>query len=481
MQSKGRKQLWADLLLLLVTLIWGGTFVMVKEATAAYPVLPFLALRFTLAAVAMLAISWRRLKSLSWPGVGAGALLGLFVFGGYLFQTLGLQYTTASKAGFITGLSVVIVPMLSALLFSRRPSKEALIGVGLATLGMALLSLQAGVRVARGDLLVLACAFSFALHIVGVSRFAGDADPLALTFVQTLVVALASGISGLVLGVEWPRPSGNVWAAAAFTGIIATALAFSIQMAMQRFTTATHTALIFSAEPVFAALFGVMLANDVLTAQHVVGGLLILAGTIVSEIRWSDRTAELISRFLAPHYVTAVLLVVLGLADPDSRRRGIMWVLALGLPTILGIAYILNRELRKGGISDWHISKRQERLRPVPLLLAFLGTGIPLAVLILLDGPKLFLAASLSGFILVVVNMLITIRWKISQHVSGIALGALLVTSTLGYWVFPVLFLIPLVAWARVKIGAHTVMQTVAGGITGLAVTVITLRLLGLS
>ncbi|MBC7316075.1 MAG: DMT family transporter, partial [Chloroflexi bacterium] len=159
------RQLWADLALLLVALIWGSTFVMVKEATAAYPVFPFLALRFGLATVGLILIGGKRLRTLGWRGVGAGALIGLFLFGGYAFQTLGLRYTSASKAGFITGLSVAIVPLLSAAILRQRPQPQAAVGVCLAVTGLALLSLNAALHFDRGDLLVLACALSFALHI----------------------------------------------------------------------------------------------------------------------------------------------------------------------------------------------------------------------------------------------------------------------------------------------------------------------------
>lgn len=476
-----RKQLIADLLLLLVTLIWGSTFVMVKEAVAAYPVFPFLALRFALATVGLLLIGWRRLPSLGWRGWGAGALIGLFLFAGYAFQTLGLQHTTASKAGFITGLSVVIVPLLAALMLRKRPQPEAAVGVALAATGLALLSLNGSVSLGRGDLLVLACAVSFALHIVAVSAFAPGCDPIALTIVQVVTVTLASAVATLLSGQPWPAPSGPTWFAATFTGILATALAFALQTAMQRFTTPTHTALIFAAEPVFAALFGVLLAGDALTLRGVVGGLLILIGTVVSEIRWSERMAVIVSRFFSPHYATPILLLAMGLADPVSRWQGLLWAVAVGTPVLAGALWLFRRELRRGAISDWHISNRQERLQAVPVIASLLATGAPLAVLYLFDGPRYLLAACLAGFVMVLFNLVVTIRWKISQHTSGIALTTTLLAGVLGLAASPLLLLIPLVAWARVKVGAHTVMQTVAGGVIGVLITMGTLRFLGLA
>ena len=475
-----RRQLGADALLLLVTLIWGGTFVMVKEAVSAYPVFAFLAIRFGLALAALLLIGGRRLRTLTWRTTACGALLGLFLLGGYAFQTLGLQHTTASKAGFITGMNVAIVPVLSALVLRRRPHPAALIGVALATVGMALLSLSQSLQLGAGDLLVLLCAVSFALHIIGVSAFAPGADPIALTIVQVAVVAVVSTGITLLGGGPWPVPAPSTWGAAAFTGILATAVAFGVQTAVQRFTTPTHTALIFTAEPVFAALFGVLLAGDLLTARMVTGGVIILAGTLISEIPWSERTAALISRFLAPQYVVTLLLLSLGLADPVSWRRGIVWVLATGLPFVLITLGVFNRALRRGAISDWHITDRRERLRPGIVAASLLFTAIPMAILYVFDGPRWILAVALSGFLLVVINLAITLIWKISQHVSGIALGATLITASLGPLAAPSLLLIPLVAWARVKVGAHTVAQTIAGGVTGIIISVVALSLLGL-
>jgi drug/metabolite transporter (DMT)-like permease len=475
-----RRQLGADLALLLVTLIWGGTFVMVKDAVRAYPVFGFLAIRFGLGLAVLLLIGWPRLRTLSLRNVASGALLGLFLLGGYAFQTLGLQYTTASKAGFITGLNVAIVPVLSALVLKQRPQSAAIIGVVLATVGMGLLSLSQSLQIGQGDLLVLLCAVSFALHIVGVSAFAPSIDPIALTIVQVGVAAAASALIMLLSGEPWAAPTPPVWGAAAFTGVLATAVAFGVQTAAQRFTTPTHTALVFTAEPVFAALFGVWLAGDLLTARMALGGVLILAGTLISEIPWSHRTAALVSRYMAPQYVITLLLLVLGLTDPVSWRRGLVWVLVVGLPFVLIMLGVFRRALRRGHISDWHITDRRERLQPAIVAASLLFTAAPMLILYLFGGPRWMLAAALSGFLLVVINLMITLLWKISQHVSGIALGATLATANLGLLAAPILLLIPLVAWARVKVGAHTVAQTVAGGLTGVLITMCALALLGL-
>ncbi len=305
------RQLAADLALLLVTLIWGATFVMVKDAVSAFPVFSFMAVRFALAALALAPmVMWRRrqLAALAPDGPFAvprrlsparlwritlpSLLIGSALFAGYAFQTAGLTLTTPAKAGFITGLSVVIVPLIAALLLRQAPGRNAWIGVLLATAGLAFLSLTTDLRVEPGDLLVLGCAFSFAAHILLTGHFAPRHDPLLLTLGQvgtvtvlSLAAALLFDVPGDGLTALMARFDGRVLFAAAFTGLLATAAAFGIQTVAQRFTTATHTALIFAAEPVFAGVFSFLLIGEVLGPRQLIGCGLILTGMITAEIK----------------------------------------------------------------------------------------------------------------------------------------------------------------------------------------------------
>lgn len=270
--------------LLLVALIWGSTFVIVKEAVSDFPIFTFLTLRFSLALTALMPFCWQRLLTIKWRQTGAGLLTGLLFFAGYAFQTLGLRQTSASKAGFITGLYVVVVPLLSTLVFRQRPSGNVLAGVALATVGLALLSLRGDITVAQGDLLVLICAFAFAAHIVAVGKFTAEIETLTLTALQIVAVIVASVV--LCFTTESPplRIPVTVLGAATFTGVVATALVLFLQTWAQRFTAPTHTALIFSTEPVFAALFGYLLASERLGARALAGCGLILAGMLVAEL-----------------------------------------------------------------------------------------------------------------------------------------------------------------------------------------------------
>lgn len=278
-------QRWqADLTLGLIALVWGSTFVVVKNALDAVGPLTFVGFRFALAAAFLAILFHGRARALTRADLRAGGLMGLWLALGYVFQTIGLQTTTSAKAGFITGLSVVIVPALATVLLRRPPGRPAIIGIAAATIGLALLTLNADLRVQSGDLWVLGCAFAFALHIVTVAHYTARHDAIRLALVQIAAVAVLATVAALVFETPSLALSVDTWAAIAFTGLVATALAFSLQVYVQRFTTPTHTALLFSLEPVFAALFGWWWASEVLGPQELAGCALILLGMIVAEL-----------------------------------------------------------------------------------------------------------------------------------------------------------------------------------------------------
>jgi drug/metabolite transporter (DMT)-like permease len=285
----------ADLFLVLIALIWGTTFTIVHETVATFPALALIAMRFSCAALVFAPMLIRRRTELNQSGWLVGALLGGLLFAGFAMQTLGLRYTSPARAGFITGLNVVLVPLLG-LLFGQRPPPRAIVGVALAVAGMAILSWGCrmpwlacasgadGSPAQRlGDLLILICALAFALHIVAVSRWATTLPVLPLNAVQLLVAALLAIIAAL-LSEPIPLPTARVWAAALFLGLIATALVFGLQLLLQRYTTATHTALIFALEPVFAAFFSWLWIDEALTWAVILGGGLMLLGVIVAEL-----------------------------------------------------------------------------------------------------------------------------------------------------------------------------------------------------
>jgi drug/metabolite transporter (DMT)-like permease len=271
-----------ELAMVAVTAVWGSTFVLVRDAVAQVPPFAFIAYRF-LAAALLLAAIRPRLAAVGAPELAAGAVAGLALFAGYGFQTVGLQYTTASNAGFITGLSVVLTPLLAGLLLRQSPGRWPVAGALLATVGLGLLSLQA-LEVRRGDALVLGCAVAFATHILLLGRYAPRLSTYRLAIVQMATAGLCGLVWAGVAGDLVVPGTAEVWIALAITSVAASAAAFLIQTRAQREVSPTRTAVIFTMEPVFAGLFGFLLAGERLSARGWLGAGLILAGMLVAEL-----------------------------------------------------------------------------------------------------------------------------------------------------------------------------------------------------
>ena len=268
------------LLLVGITAVWGWTFVVVQDAIVLYGVLPFLAARFALAAAALAPFTAPRLTRRSLV-VGGG--IGVALAAGYLFQTLGLLFTTPTNSGMITGLFVVFAPLADRLFFGARISGGVIVAVGLSLLGMVLLAGGGPEGVNLGDLLTLLCAAALGLHIALLSRYAAGYDAGALTLAQLLAMAA-------IFALAWPlfdavtMPSLEVWVALLITGLLASAGAFYVQTFVQQRIPAARTAVILTMEPVFAALFGYWLAGDRLVAVQILGAGLILSALVVGEI-----------------------------------------------------------------------------------------------------------------------------------------------------------------------------------------------------
>ena len=272
----------ADLALVGITLIWGATFVIVKSALADVSTLLFLALRFLLAGAALV-IAARGVR-VTGGLVAASLQVGAALFAGYVLQTAGLRFTTPSKSAFITGFSVVLVPLFAAVAFRRFVGWGPVAGVGAATAGLYLLTLPAGASgINRGDLLTLGCAAAFALHILLIGRYSGRIPASGLAAGQVLVAAALSGAS-LPWGPLFLRPSRALLLAIVITALLATALAFLVQTWAQQYTTPTHTALIFTMEPVFALLTSWLVMGETFSGRAWGGAALILAGILMAEL-----------------------------------------------------------------------------------------------------------------------------------------------------------------------------------------------------
>jgi drug/metabolite transporter (DMT)-like permease len=270
------------LALIAVTAVWGITFVQVKDAVDVYPLFAFLAVRYAIATGVLGVVGARRVLTLGRSGLAAGSVLGGLLGLGIGLQTAGLERTTVSSTGFITGLYVVLTPLFGLLLFRTTVGLEVWAGVALSVVGLALLS---GVDIGSptGDLLVLASAAAQALQILMVERYATRYDAVALTLVQMAACFAGFLVIALALG-ELEVPHGRtVWGALIVTGVFASALAYLIQVWAQRRISAARIAIVFSLETVFAGIFGYWLADDRLGWLGWGGCAVILAGIVLAE------------------------------------------------------------------------------------------------------------------------------------------------------------------------------------------------------
>jgi drug/metabolite transporter (DMT)-like permease len=273
----------AEAALIAIASVWGLTFVMVQDAIELLPTMAFLAYRFIPAALIVAVVFWRSLRRLPAAGWRAGLVMGVFLSGGYIFQTLGLEETSASNTGFITGLFVVLTPVLGAIFMRQRVPLSVWIAAGVSMLGLWLLS-GAGEFDARGDGLVLLCAFSLAAHILATASAVRRFDVGALLAVQLGVVGVTCLVIGAIAG-QLERPEGTtVWSALIVTSLVASALGFFVQSFAQQHAPPARTALILASEPAFAGLFGWLLNDERLTATGWLGAGLIMAAIVSVEI-----------------------------------------------------------------------------------------------------------------------------------------------------------------------------------------------------
>jgi len=287
------RYLKAHILLVLVTLIWGATFVVIKYALADISPLLFNAVRMLLATACLGALYWKKARQITLPTLRSGVIVGIFLWAGYEFQTTGLRLTTASKSGFLTGISVVLVPLFMALFWKRKVNHWTLFGVAAAFIGLALMMIPAGSAGAaadwsslnRGDLLTLACAVAFAFQIIFLGRSTRKHSFEQIAFLQAAVAAvLMFATIPLIESAHVVWSARVIWAILV-TGVLGTAVAFTVQAWAQQFTAPTHTALIFALEPVFAWLTSYIVLGERLGVRPGTGAVLILSGVLLSELR----------------------------------------------------------------------------------------------------------------------------------------------------------------------------------------------------
>jgi drug/metabolite transporter (DMT)-like permease len=278
-----------------VTAIWGITFVQVQDALALYPLFAFLAVRFAISTIALAPFAWRPLRDLPREGLFAGVGVGVLLAAAYGFQTAGLELTTVSSTGFITGLYVVFTPLIALALFGTRVAPALWLGVLLAVVGLLLLNGAPGGS-ALGNALVLASAFAAAVQIATLERFAPRHDPRALTFLQMATSLVGFVVIAVLVGqVEIPR-GWTVWGALLVTGLFAGALGFLVATWVQARTTAARAALVFTLEAPFAALAGVLLADETLGWVGWLGCAVMMGGILLAEPSAAEGLRRLLPR-----------------------------------------------------------------------------------------------------------------------------------------------------------------------------------------
>ena len=277
-----RTTLLAALALLAVTAIWGSTFFLIRDLLDRVPTLDFLAVRFAIAAVLLALIAPRSLARLSADSRKRALVLGALYGVAQILQTAGLAHTPASVSGFITGTYVVATPLFAAWLLRSRITRLTWVAVALAMGGLAVLSLS-GLSVGFGQAITFVAALLYALHIVGLGAWSDARQAIGMAIVQLVMITLIAFVATAPDGIVLPTTTGD-WVSVIYMALFAGALAMVAQTWAQAHLAPTRTAIIMSMEPVFAALFAVLLGGEAATGRMLVGGLMVLTAMVVVEL-----------------------------------------------------------------------------------------------------------------------------------------------------------------------------------------------------
>lgn len=290
--ANSRHEVVSVVLLVFVTSAWGTTFLLVKHVTQTMSVMGFLAMRFWIASGVLLVLRPRSLLRIAPHTLRHGSLLGLALAGGYVFQTIGLRYTSAALSGFLTGLTVVLTPMLAWPLLRHRPTGSTIAAVAVAVLGLGVLSLNR-LNFGLGEALSIIGALGFALQIVGLGAWSTGEDVYALALLQLIMVALCCTI-GTAPHFGLLPTSELAWFGVVATAVVATALAFVVQTWAQSYISPTRTAIIFTLEPIIAGLTA-WLGGEHLSAGTIAGGTMVIIAMLIDEVgyRFSGRLRRL--------------------------------------------------------------------------------------------------------------------------------------------------------------------------------------------
>jgi drug/metabolite transporter (DMT)-like permease len=284
-----KKQIKADLLLIMITMFWGASCILTKIGLGGILEFNLIALRFTIAFSLLAIIFWKKLKNTDLKTIKYAAILSGLLFATFIFMTFGVKYTTVSNAGFLTCLAGVFIPLMTFVLSKKRPELKVIISVCLAFFGIAFLCLNDKLLFNIGDLLCILCSLTFAAHIMVTGIFTSKVDSVSLSVLQLGFVSFYSAIFSCVF--ENPRLPNTYssWFVVIALSVFCTAAAFLIQTVAQKYTTSTHTGLIFSLEPVFSSIFAFFFAGEILTIRGYLGALLLICSILLVELDFKLR------------------------------------------------------------------------------------------------------------------------------------------------------------------------------------------------
>ena len=279
--------------LILVTIIWGGAFAVVKNSLDYVPPVYMMAFRFTIAGVVMSLVFIKKLLHMKKAELIHGVGIGVFLFLAYLFQTIGCNYTTAGKNAFLTTIYVILVPFLNWILIKRRPDIFSIVAAVLSITGIGLLSLEGvegDLSMNKGDVLTLICGFCYALQIIFIAQWSQNDDPVLLAIIQIVVAALLSWITAPFIDgdMNWNMlASGNVILSMMYLGLLSTMVAFALQTVCQKYLAPSLAALLMSFEAVFGALSGVIFLGEIIPLRGIIGCALMFIAIVISETKLS--------------------------------------------------------------------------------------------------------------------------------------------------------------------------------------------------
>jgi drug/metabolite transporter (DMT)-like permease len=299
-QVERQRKMRANALLIVVTMIWGSSFLIVQHALTLVGPFTFLAMRFGFAALVLAFLFRKHLVDITFSEIFTGSIIGLFLFASYAFQTIALEYMTSSQTGFISGMYVPLVAILSVPLLRQKPTLGGILGILLSMAGLLLLSVKNSLQVTigLGEILALACALASALHVISISKFAPRADAVNLTIVQVALTALLSFIAVPIAKELFSFPTFPVWGSALFLGVVATAFCLAVMNWVQQFVSSTEAAMLYALELVWVSILG-HFAGDNLSILGWIGCGFMLSSMLVGEMRLSRIVDSTLCRNLA--------------------------------------------------------------------------------------------------------------------------------------------------------------------------------------